>query len=156
MITKRQDSRKPLDNDLCELTIVGEPASKANSRRLVKIKKRYAFIKSKKAINYSKDFTLQCPVYDTLYEEDLAIALKIYYKSKRPDLDESLILDILQGKVYKNDRSIKLKYVQWGLDRQFPRILVVLGPVEKEEEIISRLRVLVEREEMDASKVSAK
>ena len=146
MITNRQDSRKPLDNDLCELTIVGEPASKANSRRLVKIKKRYAFIKSKKAINYSKDFNLQCPVYDTLYEEDLAIALKIYYKSKRPDLDESLILDLLQGKVYKNDRSIKLKYVEWGLDRQFPRILVVLGPVERREEVISRLRELVEEE----------
>jgi Holliday junction resolvase RusA-like endonuclease len=107
-------------------------------------------------MNYSKDFVLQCPTYDTLYEEDLAIALKIYYKSKRPDLDESLILDLLQGKVYKNDRSIKLKYVEWGLDRQFPRILVVLGPVERREEIISRLRVLVEREEVNASAVSAK
>ena len=67
-----------------------------------------------------------------------------------------MILDLLQGKVYKNDRSIKLKYVESGLDRQFPRTLIVLGPVEKEEEIISRLRVLVEREEVDASKASTK
>jgi len=146
MITKRQAPRKGLDNDLCELTIVGEPASKANSRRLVSINGRPAFIKSKKAIEYSKFFEMQCPLSDTLYEEDLAIALKIYYKSKRPDLDESLILDLLQGKVYKNDRSIKLKYVEWGLDRQFPRILVVLGPVERREEVISRLRELVEEE----------
>ena len=57
-----------------------------------------------------------------------------------------MILDLLQGKVYKNDRSIKLKYVEWGLDRQFPRILVVLGPVERREEVISRLRELVEEE----------
>ena len=156
MITKRQKPRKGLDNDLCEFTIVGEPASKANSRRLVKIHGKFAFIKSKKAIDYSKNFELQCPTYDTLYEEDLAIALKIFYKSKRPDLDESLILDLIQGKVYKNDRSIKIKYVEWGLDRQSPRILVVLGPVERREEIISRFRELVEKEEVDASTVSAK
>jgi len=154
MIAERQDLRKGLDSDLCELMIVGEPASKSNSRRLVSIKGRPAFIKSKKAIDYSKNFTLQCPTYDTLYEEDLAIALKIFYQSKRPDLDESLILDLLQGKVYKNDRSIKLKYVEWGLDRQSPRILVVLGPVERREEIISRFRELVEREEQDVSTAS--
>ena len=146
MITKRQGPRKGLDYNLRELRLAGEPASKANSRRLVLIKGRPAFIKSKKALDYSKNFNLQCPTYDTLYEEDLVIALKIYYKSKRPDLDESLILDLLQGKVYKNDRSIKLKYVEWGLDRQFPRILVVLGPVERKEEVISRLRELVEEE----------
>tara|TARA_R100000306_G_scaffold60629_1_gene61165 strand:- start:1126 stop:1596 length:471 start_codon:yes stop_codon:yes gene_type:complete len=156
MITKRQEPRKGLDNDLCEFTIVGEPASKSNSRRLVLIKGRPAFIKSKKAIDYSKTFALQCPTYETLYEEDLVIALKIFYKSKRPDLDESLILDLIQGRVYKNDRSIKIKYVEWGLDRQFPRILVVLGPVERREEIISRFRELVEKEEVDASTVSAK
>ena len=156
MITKRQDLRKGLDNDLCELRLAGEPASKANSRRLVSIKGRPAFIKSKKAINYSKNFEIQCPTYDTLYEEDLVIALKIYYKSKRPDLDESLILDLIQGKVYKNDRSIKLKYVEWGLDREFPRILVVVGPVERKEEIISRFRELVEKEGVNASTVGAK
>jgi len=156
MIAQRQRPRKGLDNNLCELTIVGEPASKANSRRLVSIKGRPAFIKSKKAIDYSKSFALQCPTYDTLYEEDLVIALKIFYQSKRPDLDESLILDLLQGRVYKNDRSIKLKYVEWGLDRQFPRILVVLGPVERKEEVISRFRELVEKEEVDASTVGSK
>ena len=123
MITKRQDSRKPLDNDLCELTIVGEPASKANSRRLVKIKKRYAFIKSKKAINYSKDFTLQCPVYDTLYEEDLAIALKIYYKSKK-DIDKMLNV------AYTKNQSMREALAKvWGLDEG-------KSPFQKKEEKI--------------------
>ena len=156
MITKRQSSHKALDRDLCELTIDGEPASKANSRQLVKMGDKFRVIKSRKAIDYSKAFLIQCPVADTLYEEDLAIALKIFYKSKRPDLDESLILDLLQDKIYKNDRSIKFKYVEWGLDRQYPRILVVLGPLEKREEIISRFRELVEREEGDAPTASAK
>ena len=117
---------------------------------------KFRVIKSQKAIDYTKAFDVQCSTADTLYEEDLAVAIKIFYKSKRPDLDESLILDLLQDKVYKNDRSIKFKYVEWGLDRQYPRILVVLGPLDKREEIISRFRELVEREEEDASTASAK
>jgi len=103
-------------------------------------------IKSKKAINYSKDFNLQCPEIAKLYEEDLAIAMKILYQSKRPDLDESLILDLLQGKVYKNDRSIKLKHVVWGLDRECPRTLMVIGPLEKQEVVINTFNFLVEEE----------
>ena len=134
------------DSNLTTLVIVGEPASKANSRRLVTINNRAAFIKSKKALLYSKDFEKQCPVLDDLYEEDLAVAIKIYYKSRRPDLDESLILDLLQGKVYKNDRSVKLRYTEWGLDREYPRTYIVLGALDKKDEIISTLRELVKKE----------
>ena len=56
------------------------------------------FIKSKKALNYKKAFELQCPVREPLYEkgQDLVVAMKIYYKTRRPDLDESLILDLLE------------------------------------------------------------
>ena len=149
MIATRQKTCKPIDSDLFVTTIEGEPASKANSRRLVKIRERFAFIKSKKALAYSKQFEAQCPVCDTLYEEDLAIAMKIYYHSKRPDLDESLILDLLQKKVYKNDRSIKSKYILWGLDRKFSRTLIVVGPIKKEKEIISTLKELVLKEGLD-------
>jgi|TARA_R110000744_G_scaffold157952_1_gene273902 Holliday junction resolvase RusA-like endonuclease len=134
------------DSDLTILTITGEPASKANSRRLVTINNRAAFIKSKKALLYSKDFESQCPVLDNLYEEDVAVAMKIYYKSRRPDLDESLILDLLQGKAYKNDRSVKMKYIEWGLDRESPRTYIVLGALDRIDEIISTLRELVKKE----------
>ena len=134
------------DSGLITLMITGEPASKANSRRLVTINNRAAFIKSKKALSYSKDFEKQCPVLDDLYEEDLAVAMKIYYQSRRPDLDESLILDLLQGKVYKNDRSVKLRYTEWGLDREYPRTYIVLGILDKRDEIISTLRELVKKE----------
>jgi Holliday junction resolvase RusA-like endonuclease len=151
MIAKRHKKSKCPDSDMIVLTIMGEPASKANARRLVKIKKRYAFIKSKKALSYSRNFEVQCPVSDTLYEEDLAVAMKIYYKSRRPDLDESLILDLLQGKAYKNDRAVKIKYIEWGLDREVPRTYIVLGPVDNKEEIISTLRELVEKEEANES-----
>ena len=139
------------DSGLTTLVILGEPASKANSRRLVTINNRAAFIKSKKAILYSKDFEKQCPVLDDLYEEDLAVAMRIYYQSRRPDLDESLVLDLLQGKVYKNDRSVKLRYIEWGLDKECPRTYIVLGPVDNKDEIISTLRELVEKEEANES-----
>jgi len=151
MIAKRHRKSKCSDSDMIVLTIMGEPASKANARRLVKIKNRIAFIKSKKALSYSRNFEAQCPVSDILYEEDLAVAMKIYYKSKRPDLDESLILDLLQGKAYKNDRAVKIKYIEWGLDRELPRTYIVLGPIDKKDEIISTLKVLVEKEEDNES-----
>lgn len=146
MITLRQILHKPSDKDLIALTIRGEPASKANARRLVHIRGRMVPIKSKKAINYSKDFNLQCPELSKLYEEDLAIAMKILYQSKRPDLDESLILDLLQGKIYKNDRSIKIKHVVWGLDRELPRTLIVLGPLEKQEAVINTFDCFIKEE----------
>jgi len=85
--------------------IVGEPASKANSRQLVTIKGRPAFIKSKKAREYVKAFQLQCMnLEDEMLEGDLWVDIKIYYASRRPDLDESVILDCMQGFIYKNDR----------------------------------------------------
>ena len=62
MIAKRHKKSKCPDSDMIVLTIMGEPASKANARRLVKIKKRYAFIKSKKALSYSRNLK-----YSALY-----------------------------------------------------------------------------------------
>ncbi len=44
-----------------ELLIEGEPASKANSRRIVRRGNRIASIKSAKALSYSDDFRAQCP-----------------------------------------------------------------------------------------------
>tara|TARA_R100001132_G_C3232993_1_gene66812 strand:+ start:187 stop:642 length:456 start_codon:yes stop_codon:yes gene_type:complete len=146
MITPRHKSRNTHDDKLCVLTIEGEPASKANSRRLVLIKGRLVPIKSKKAIEYSKAFEKQCPTLDSLYEEDLAIAIKVIYKSRRPDLDESLVLDLLQGKIYKNDRLIKLKWIEWGLDKEHPRTLIVVGLLEQQREILNAFRRLVDED----------
>lgn len=143
MVAKQQILRKGCDKDIIGVTIMGEPASKANSRRMVLIGGKPRFIKSKKALKYSRDFDLQCPVLDELMDGDLAVAMKIYYCTRRPDLDESLILDLLQDKLYKNDRSIKLKYVLHGLDKENPRTVLLVGPVDKQVEIISSLRELV-------------
>lgn len=50
-----------MSNDILNITIHGEPCSKANSRRLVKSKTgRPLFIKSQKALDYVKSFIKQC------------------------------------------------------------------------------------------------
>ena len=103
------------------LVVTGEPASKANSRQIVMFGKRPAVIKSKKARDYLKDFEKQCPVCNPLLEGELAVTRTIYYASRRPDLDESLILDAMQGKIYGNDRQVREKHVFHGLDKENPR-----------------------------------
>lgn len=109
-----------------EFEIIGEPASKANSRRWT----GKFFIKSEKALNYSKMFKEQCPVLDPLLEGDLHVDITIWYASRRPDLDESLILDLMQDCIYKNDRQIKSKYIRWGLDKHRPRTLIRVSPLD--------------------------
>lgn len=107
------------------ITILGEPASKANSRKLVQFHGMSRLIKSTKALNYSEAFKRQCDLLldknAELIEGDVKVCMKIYYATRRPDLDESLILDLLQGYAYANDRQVKEKHIIWGLDKENPR-----------------------------------
>jgi len=105
-------------------TVHGEPASNANSRKMVLIKGRPALIKSQKARDYVKTFEQQCPVLEVPTTEDVVVEMMIYYASRRPDLDESLILDCMQCRVYKNDRQVKQKFIYWGLDKENPRSVI--------------------------------
>ena len=107
------------------LTIFGEPASKANSRRAVRIGGRSMFIKSKKALDYSKGFVEQTKDLDCEpFVDDVAVTMHIWYASRRPDLDESLILDLLQGVAYLNDRQVKERHTYWHLDKENPRCTI--------------------------------
>ena len=75
-----------------EFTTKGEPASKANSRRLV--------------------------------------AIEIYYASRRPDLDESLILDAMEKRIYKNDRQVNEKHIYWNLSKDDPYIKIKIAQID--------------------------
>ena len=115
--------------NIVEFVIHGEPASKANSRQLVTIKGRPAFIKSKKARDYVKLFAEQTPTLKDQITEDVEVEITIYYKTRRPDLDESVILDCMQGPIYANDRQVKSKIIRWGLDRENPRSHIAVRPL---------------------------
>lgn len=113
----------------CTFVIFGEPASKANSRRLVTIRGRPAFIKSAKANEYVTSFQQQCQeqarkqgVVPT--DKNLRVEIMIHYASRRPDLDESVILDAMQGIVYLNDRQVRQRMCYWGLDKELPRAVI--------------------------------
>lgn len=106
--------------------IFGEPASKANSRKVVRIGGMSRLIKSSKALKYSEMFKRQCSPLGQLMQGDLRVIMRIYYASRRPDLDESLILDLMQGLIYENDRQVKEKHIYWGLDTENPRTEIIV------------------------------
>jgi Holliday junction resolvase RusA-like endonuclease len=128
IITPNERNATPDENFFLAFVIQGEPASKANSRRLVHTRGRPLVIKSVKAMSYAQDFKRQAPRLDPLLDGDLAVTLTIHYASRRPDLDESLILDLMQGCIYHNDRQVKEKHVFWSLDPGNPRTEIVVRP----------------------------
>ncbi len=111
--------------------IFGEPASKSNSRRMVRLGGVSRLIKSEKALNYSDMFKQQCRPLACLMTGDLRVTLHIYYASRRPDLDETLILDLMQGLIYENDRQVKERHAYWGLDPENPRAEILVERIEE-------------------------
>ena len=63
----------------------------------------------------------------------LAVHCDVYYASDRPDLDESLVLDGLQGLIYKNDRQVREKHVHHHIDRLNPRACVRVVALEPQQ-----------------------
>ena len=101
--------------------IMGEPASKATSRRFVSIGGKPRFIKSQKALDYTRTFGLQLKPPEYNIVDDVEVEIAIWYKTRRPDLDPSLIFDLLQPHVIKNDRQIKVIHAYHALDKENPR-----------------------------------
>lgn len=129
--------------------ILGQPASKANSRQLVTIGGRPAFIKSPDARAFERAALLQIPAEaKRMLTGPVRVTMTIYYASERPDLDESVVLDVLQAKyegsgdkrrllrkgVYINDRQVREKHVYHGIDRANPRAEIVVEPLRAQQE----------------------
>lgn len=129
-------------------TILGEPASKANSREIVMISGKPSSIKSKKALGYERDALMQIPIFARQQLKCLvSVTMRIYYSTERPDLDESLILDILQDRfntvkigdvkvrelvqcgVYCNDRQVREKHIYHAIDKRNPRTTIEIRPL---------------------------
>jgi len=126
---KKNDSTSIEELQGLSLFIKGEPASKANSRRVVKFGSMSRLIKSQKALDYSEYFRQQVTPITPLMSGDIRMHITIFYASRRPDLDESLILDLLQGLVYVNDRQVKERHTYWGLDSENPRAEIIIEQI---------------------------
>lgn len=87
--------------------IMGQPPSKSNLNRVVRIAGHGAIAKTKAVREYEAQFMLQCSLRGRMITEPFKITLDVYFKSNLPDLDNSLkvIFDCLQrcGAI-KNDR----------------------------------------------------
>jgi Holliday junction resolvase RusA-like endonuclease len=126
---------------MIKLTIFGEAASKANSRKIVTIAGRPASIKSSKALAFERSALLQIPEEaKQMIDYDVSATIKMFYATRRPDLDESIVLDVLQAKykkgelirrgVYINDRQVKEKHIYHGIDKACPRVEIEIRQID--------------------------
>jgi len=76
-----------------------------------------------------------------MLEGDLVAVIRIFYSSRRPDLDESVILDAMQDIVYANDRQVKAKLIFHELDKENPRCEIIVAPMEDIADILSDLHL---------------
>lgn len=128
-----------------ELTILGQAYSKANGRKVVRLSGRSALIKSSDALAYERDALRQIPpAARQRLDVPVKVTMRIFYASQRPDLDESLILDVLQDRytgsgaartlvqagVYTNDRLVRERHIYHGIDKRNPRAEIVVEPLE--------------------------
>ena len=142
---------------MIRLTILGQPCSKANSRQIVTIGGRPSVIKSADARAYERDALRQIPpAARRRLEGPVRMTLRIWYASERPDLDESLILDVLQDRcqrnkatgervlvqagVYRNDRCVREKHVYHAIDRANPRAEIEIEPMVEQGELLDAPR----------------
>lgn len=133
-------------------TILGQPQSKANSRRLVKFGDKLASVKSVEALKWESDALRQIPPrHRVRLEGPVSVTMRIFYASERPDLDESLVLDVLQDRkgkeldpktgkraiiqsgVYRNDRQVREKHIFHHIDRSNPRVEIEIAPVQAQQ-----------------------
>ncbi|KAA3598798.1 MAG: hypothetical protein D8M57_13100 [Candidatus Scalindua sp. AMX11] len=127
------------------MTVFGEPCSKANSRKVAmnKATGRKLFIKSKGAREYCESFLKQVGDRRRTLEEsgstlnlitcNVLLHCNMFYASRRKDLDESLVMDMLQNSgIIKNDRLIRQKSIYWFLDKARPRVEITLYELEGE------------------------
>ena len=89
--------------DPVRFTLYDQPASKANSRKIADVgpadNLRRIFIKSKQALAFERYALRQVPPAARQRIEGLVrVTLRMWYASERPDLDESLVLDVLQDR----------------------------------------------------------
>lgn len=126
-----------------ELKILGELCSKSNSRRIVTRGKYPRIIKSQKALDYEKSALIQIASQlknHKPFTNYVGIEAHIWYGSRRPDLDVSLLQDILEkAGIYKNDRQvIEIKALKY-LNKKEPKVIVKIYEVSEENIVASGL-----------------
>ena len=113
-------------------TVPVQAVSKSNSPILTRFKgqAKASLIPSKKAQAFKRDCARLIPFLPEPFTCDVVVRAVLYYRDRRSDLDESLLLDCMQKRIYVNDRQVKEKHIWWRLHRRRPRCEVLLEPLE--------------------------
>ena len=110
---------------MIKLLISGDLMSKSNSRIMTHRNGSPRLIKKQKALEYIDSSILQLKSQlrsHRTFTEPVYLHIIVYYSSKRPDLDISLIQDILEKVgVYKNDRLVYEIKAYKKFDKNNPR-----------------------------------
>jgi len=136
-------------------TLRGQPASKANSRKIVTIGGKPSVIRSAQAREFERIAFAQIPPWARQrLTGPVAVSIRIWYASERPDLDESVILDVLQDRfarkpgtagsartllaagVYRNDRQVREKHVYHSIDKVDPRSEIKVWPLQGQQKAL--------------------
>jgi hypothetical protein len=108
--------------------------------------------KSDKALAFERSAFLQIPAECRRWlTGPVRVTMRIFYASERPDLDESVLLDVLQDRyrtlktkgrtvrelvcagVYRNDRQVREKHIYHGIDRANPCAEIVIEPMHAQQ-----------------------
>lgn len=138
-------------------TIYGQAASKANSRRIVPFGDKARSIKSKEALDFERDALRQIPpACRVRLQGPVAVTMRIFYRTERPDLDESIVLDCLQDRfkilklpngrlrrelmqpgVITNDRLVREKHIYHGIDAKEPRVEIEITSIAPTDDLFA-------------------
>lgn len=135
-----------------KLTLLGQATTKSNRRRLVTFQGRPRLIKSAEALRFKEDALRQIPAAcRKRLKGPVAITLRMFYTSERPDLSEDLVLDVLQTQwrrvklggairrvmtqpgIYENDRAVREKHVFFYVDRINPRVEIEVTQMDPQQ-----------------------
>ena len=117
---------------MIKLIIYGEPCSMKNSREIARWGNKTGLRKSDAALVYESDVLKQVRTLPKLLEGRLSATAHCYYASERKDLDIDLLLDCLQGRIYKNDRQVREKHLYHHIDRANPRVEIEIRNIKDE------------------------
>ena len=119
------------------LTIKGQLASLKNSRQLVYSHGTPRLIPKKEAVQWERDAIKQTPNDHCVgLEGFIRLTATIYYASRRPDLDEALLMDYLQHVgIIMNDRQIVEKHITKKLDPANPRTELLIEELTNWDEL---------------------
>lgn len=114
--------------DIRLFSLSGELASKANSRQLVAYGGKPRIIKSKKARDWTESALVELAVQNgrrAPMAGRVKLTAAVFYASRRPDLDVSLLMDVLEkAGIYNNDRQVHEICATKFYDKERPRVEV--------------------------------